>query len=192
GGERQGAAVEEAFAGELPEHGADGGVEAVEVELTLVPADDLAGRVDEGDRRPGADGVLAPDAEVAVVDHGMTDRQTQDSLANRVGVLLVGELRRVDADDDDIAGVLALQLPQLRQDMVAVNSAEGPEVEQHQFTAQLGDRERVVGIEPVKARGKLRSVDLAGEPRGGHGVSPLLARRKPAVGAGSPRLGTVS
>jgi hypothetical protein len=39
----------------------------------------------------------------------------------------------VDADDDEALGVALFELPQLRQAVKAVDSTEGPEVEQDQL-----------------------------------------------------------
>jgi hypothetical protein len=45
------------------------------------------------------------------------------------------ELVGMDADDDQFLGKRLLELPQLREDVVTVDSAGGPEVEQDQLTA---------------------------------------------------------
>jgi hypothetical protein len=52
------------------------------------------------------------------------------------------ELGGMNADDDQFTGEFTFQLPQLREDVEAVDSAVGPEVEDDQLAAQVGERER--------------------------------------------------
>ena len=58
----------------------------------------------------------------------------------------------------------AFELPQLRKDVQAVDSAEGPEVEQDQLAAQVAEGERAPGVEPVGVGREIGCVDPAGEP----------------------------
>ena len=131
-------------------------------ELALVLADDLAQGVNEHQRRPGAHAVLLPDGKVVVVDDGMVDGVAADGLRDGLGRLLLGKLGRMDADDGERVGVTLLQLPQLRKDMQAVNSAEGPEIEDHQPAGEVGQPQRPVGIDPVLTGRKLRRSHSAG------------------------------
>src|SRR5256885_17059518 len=77
---------------------------------------------------------------------------------------LAQELRRVHADDGELLAPLALELPQLRKDVQAVDSAEGPEVEQDQLAVQVAEGERAPGVEPVGVGREIGCVDPAGEP----------------------------
>ena len=79
--------------------------------------------------------VGAPDPELGVVGDGVRDLVAADDLPDVLGGLLVGELRRVHADDDELVGVLLLELLQVRQDVDAVDAAVGPEVEQDDLAA---------------------------------------------------------
>src|SRR5205085_7414212 len=118
--------------------------------------DDVAGRVNQHERRPRAHGVSLPDAEVRVVDYGVLYLVAEDDAANVFGLLLVGELRRVDADDDELPGVLLFEPAQVVDDVHAVDAAVSPEVEEHDLAAQAGNRERLVGVQPAAAALKLR------------------------------------
>lgn len=57
-----------------------------------------------------------------------------------------------------------LELPQLRKYMQAVDSARGPEIEQHQFSTQLPDRQWR-GVEPIETGRKLRCAHATGVVR---------------------------
>ena len=162
--EREGPPVDHPSRVELLDHLADEVVERLEGKLALVSADDLALGVDEHERRPGARRIGLPDAKVAVIRHRMADVEAEDGRADRLGLPLAREFRRVDADDGELPAPLALELPQLRKEMQAVDSAEGPEVEQDQLAAQVVKRERAPRIEPVGVGQKVGRVDLAGEP----------------------------
>src|SRR3989442_11124709 len=144
---------------ELLDHPRDQVVERLERELALVPADDLALRVDEHERGPGTDRIRLPDAEVAVVHHRMADVEAEDGGADGVGLPLAQELRRVHTDDGELLAPLALELPQLRKDVQAVDSAEGPEVEQDQLAVQVAEGERAPGVEPVGVGREIGCVD---------------------------------
>ena len=69
--------------------------------------DDVAGGIDQHQRRPGAHGVGAPDAEVGVLRHRMRDAVALDDPAQVLDRFLVLELRRVDADDDELVAYFA-------------------------------------------------------------------------------------
>jgi hypothetical protein len=54
----------------------------------------------------------------------------------------------------------ALELPQLREDVKAVDSAVRPEVEQQDLSADVGEGERAsAGIDPVEPRRKIGGAD---------------------------------
>src|SRR5205823_7558967 len=107
--------------------------------------------VDQHQGGPGAYAVAPPDDPLGVVDHRVGDLVAQDGLADRFGVLLVVELGRVYADDDQDAGVLGLQLGQVRQGVDAVDAAERPEVEQDDAALEVGQADGAGGVEPGSA-----------------------------------------
>ena len=112
-------------------------VDRVGVALPGVLRDDVPLGVDEHERRPRAGGVGLPGDQLGVVEHGVVDRVALDRLGQRHRVGLVHELRRVDADHDQLVGVLLLHRAQLVEDVQAVHAAEGPEIEQQEATAQV-------------------------------------------------------
>jgi hypothetical protein len=58
----------------------------------------------------------------------------------------------MNTDDDDIICILFFDLPQLRKDVYAVDSAIRPEVEQYDFPAQRLQRQRFASrMYPVEA-----------------------------------------
>ena len=59
-------------------------------------------------------------------------------------------------------GIGLLQLLQLGQDVHAVDAAVGPEVEQHELAAEVGEGERLGGIDPFDAAGDFGGVEPAG------------------------------
>ena len=58
--------------------------------------------------------------------------------------------------NDDYFGVGLFDLTQLRKCMHTVDSAECPEVQDHNVTPQLFDADRMIAIDPVKPSGKVR------------------------------------
>ena len=137
-------------------------------QFTLVLADHLAFRVNEHQRRPGTAGVLPPHLELGVIDDGVLQLVALGRQQHVVGVLLVGELGRVDAYHHQLVRVLFFHFPQLRKHMHAVDSTVGPEVENDHLAAQVGHAQWPVGVDPFDAIGEVRRVHGAGERLGGH------------------------
>lgn len=66
-------------------------------------------------------------------------------------------LSTVNADYDQLRRIPQLELPQLRENMKAVNSPIGPEIEQNYFPSQVGELERPSArMHPVDVVRKLR------------------------------------
>jgi len=124
---------------------------------------DVAGRVDEHDGRPGVGAPITPHRKVAVVDHRVLEPVTPDDVADVLGVALIGELGTVDPDHDQLVGVLRLESLQVGDDVDAVDTPVGPEVEQDQLAAQLCEAQGTLDVEPLETVGKLRSGRRAGE-----------------------------
>ena len=120
------------------------------VPLTGVLRDDVTLRVDEHQGRPGPCGVGLPGHQVGVVEDGVPDVVPLDRGRQRHRVRLVLELRRAHPDHDQLAGVLLLDLPELVEDVQAVDAAERPEVEQNEAPAEVLDRVRPAGrVQPT-------------------------------------------
>ena len=121
----------------------------------------VAGGVDQHQSRPGVDAEPLPELVLGVDDDGMRDTVPPDGLSDVLGVLLGKELRRVDADDDHrIVRKPIFDPGQDRQEMQAVDSTEGPEVEHRHATPQVaGGAERAARVEPGNAGQKLRAAN---------------------------------
>ena len=78
--------------------------------------------------------------------------------ADVLGVAFGLELGRVHADDDQLVLVLLLELGQVGEDVVAVDAAEGPEIQQHDLPFEVGDLDRLIGVEPRDAAVEVRSL----------------------------------
>ena len=122
---------------ELRHHARHEGIKLLEGQLAFVLAYDVATRVNEHQRGPSAAGILLPDLKLGVVDDRMLQLAAAHGGGQAVGLLLGGELGRVNAHHHQLAGVLALQFPQLRKNVHAVHSTVGPEVEDDDLALQL-------------------------------------------------------
>ena len=156
GGQR--GALHDAQLVELRHHARHQGIELLEGQLALVLADDVAEGVNEHQRGPGAAGILLPDLELGVVDYRMLQLAPAHGGGQAVGLFLGGELGRVNAHHHQLAGVLALQFPQLRKDVHTVHSTVGPEVEDDDLAFQFLHRERPVCVDPFQAIGGTREL----------------------------------
>ena len=104
---------------------------------------------------------MIPDDAIFIVDDRVLDLIAQDGLAYVVGLFFGRELRRMHADDDQFVRVFLFELLQLRNDVHAVDAAISPEVEQYDFAAQLADRDRPLGVQPLQAFGKIGRINFA-------------------------------
>src|ERR1019366_1229522 len=81
-----------------------------------------------------------------------------DRLRDVAGVLLEGELRRPDSDDLQAVAVIGgVQTLEERQRANAVDARVGPEVDQHNVSAQPRERQRSAAgrVEPALGLGEL-------------------------------------
>jgi hypothetical protein len=65
------------------------------------------------------------------------------------------KLGGVNADHDQFVRECVFEVPQLRDDVVAIDSAVGPKVENDDLAAEVGHRQRL-GVEPLQPGRKLR------------------------------------
>src|SRR5439155_17182509 len=110
---------------ELLHCGFDGVVNA----LTLVSTDDLAVRVDDDVSWPGLRAILRPDREIRVVDDRMLDAEPEHGLLDAVIGVLAVVLAGMHADDREGVTEFALEVGQVGDDVLTVDTAECPEVE---------------------------------------------------------------
>ena len=91
------------------------------------------------------------------MDHRVADVVAEDGVTDARVILLRRILGRVDADDGDAVGIGLFDAAQGRQDVEAVDAAGGPEVENDQATAKIGQGKRAAHVEPAYSRpAKLR------------------------------------
>ena len=88
---------------------------------------------------------------VGVVQDGVFDFVTKDRFVDAGRLLFVIELGGMHANDNDDAGIAGFDLGEIGQRVDAVNAAQGPEVEQHDAAAKIGELDRLVGVEPIGA-----------------------------------------
>src|SRR5580765_4076967 len=106
-----------------------------------VPDDALL--VDDHGRGPRPVPVAPPDGEVIVLHHRVLHAQLSRRGHDLVVGLLPGELRRVHPDDrESLSLVLRVPVPQLRDHVLAVVAAVGPELHEHHASAKVGERQR--------------------------------------------------
>ena len=165
------AGIEHPAGFEVLQHPLDQRIELRKRQLPLVLADDAALGVDEDQGWPGATAEALPHLEVTIVDDRMLDPVAQHRLAQVGGFALGGELWRVDPDDDHLVAVLPLDLPQLRKGVHAVDSAEGPEVEDRQPPTQVGDVKGSGDVEPVEPIREIGSSDQPGQGGNRHAIN---------------------
>jgi len=98
---------------------------------------------EDGSRpRPGTEAL--PDGEVVVLDDGIADVAVADRGRHAVVRTLPEKLRGVDADDREPRLTVPLvPAPQLRDHVVAVDSAIRPELDEDDPPPESGDRERL-------------------------------------------------
>ncbi len=124
----------------------------------------------------------------------MLDLVAQDRSANIIQVFLFVELRRVDADHDDVIGIRLFEFLELRQDMDAIDTAVSPEIEDHELATQIAQIDRPAGVEPARTAVERRGRGAFGKrmfwccsgilslSSGGAAV-PGIANRQPTASA---------
>src|SRR5207253_5991530 len=97
--------------------------------------DSLAIHQDRG--RPGPDAPALPDRELVVLHDRISDPEFLRGVHDTPVRLLPGEFRAVHSDDrEPVLLVTLVPAPQLRDHVLAVDSTEGPELDQHDPAAQ--------------------------------------------------------
>src|ERR1700730_12922574 len=105
--------------------------------LTEMAMADAPFRIDEIGSWPIFVAERFPDRIIIVDDDRIVDFQTSDDLANIADIPLEREFGRMYADDDEtIVPVFLSPGPDIGQRMQAIDTIEGPEINQHHLTAQ--------------------------------------------------------
>ncbi len=142
---------------ELDDQRVEDGLEQVVDPLPAVRTNDVAGRVNNGQRWPRLGSPKAPHLEVGVVDHRMLEPVAKNDLADVVGIALVVEFRRMHTDHDEFVGELRFQSFEVGNDVDAVDASVRPEIEDHDLAAQLLEGQGTVGIQPIEPGRELGS-----------------------------------
>ena len=79
-----------------------------------------------------------------------------NDLADVVGLTLVGELGRVNADDNEIVAELRFETLEIGDDVDAVDASVGPEIEQDDLALESLEVERLFNVQPVETGGEFR------------------------------------
>ncbi len=141
---------------------ADGSVEGSEDLLVSDLANQETFGIHQEDGRPGLHAVAVPDFPFGVVEDRVVNLIAVHGLADVGWIFLAVELRRVDADDDQLIGILLFQPDQVGYLVDAVNSTQGPEVEDDDLAAQVLELNRGPGANPARAAVQLRRDDALG------------------------------
>lgn len=139
--------------------------------LALMPTDHAPLWIDEDQGRPGAHGVRLPDGEVGIVHDGMVQVLPLGGGEDAARLMLRRELAAMHTDDRDRVAQRRFDLPQLRQDVLAVRSAVRPEVEDYDAAPEVLEPEWL-STDEVASSWKVGRVHTA-EVSQGHVDSPL-------------------
>jgi hypothetical protein len=162
---RQGSGVEFARSLMLAHDLTNGPVQEVVAVLTRDLPDYRSLRGDEHHGGPGLDGVGAPQQQLHVAHHRMSDALAHHRLskARRVGLLL--ELGGVNSDHRQAASVLPLEPRQVAQQVLTPDAPGAEEVQQHDLPAQVAHAQGPIHIQPLQPLGEVRRRRRAREPR---------------------------
>lgn len=145
---------------------ADHFVEQLAMPFARIGSAEVAFRVDERDGRPSSDAEAAPDFHFRVVDDRMFDLIPQRGSADVFGLLLIVELRRMHADDDQLFRIFLLEVFQVRQDVHAVDAAVRPEVEDDDLAPQILQRDWTRRVQPFNAAVQLSPFEFEASREG--------------------------
>ena len=154
--ERDGGPVDQPPCRELLVDGLDHRLESLVDQLARSPADHAPSRVNKDDGGPRPHPPLPPDDVVGVVHDGVLPVVAGDRFGDGGVFLLLGVLARVNADHDEAVRELALEPFEVGDDVLAIDAALRPEVEQHDLAAQLLEAERLAHVEPRQPGWELR------------------------------------
>ena len=120
--------------------------------LTGERSGNVALGVDDHQCGPGPGGVILPGDQLRVIQDRVLDLVALHRSGQRVGVSLMLKLRRVHAHGDQHIVETLLQRTQFVQHMEAVDAAEGPEIENDDFAAQILEGDLLTsGVQPASA-----------------------------------------
>ena len=138
----------------------ENGLDFFEFKLTTSHVDCFSVGIDEQNGRPTVRSEHPPHHHVSVVHDGMFDLVAKDGLLDVVVLSLLFEFGGVNTDDDEFLGKFVFQFLQFRKNVKAVDAAIGPEVQQHEFAFQVGQRQRPLAIHPRQVGREIRNRNL--------------------------------
>ena len=145
---REGRRVELELSLEVRGQLADRLVEEIVMSFAADRPDIGARRVDQHQRRPAIHAETLPYGHVSVVDDRMLDPVFRHLAPDVLGVLLGIELGRVDADHHQLFLIFLLELRQVGQNVVAVDAAIRPEIQEDDLALELGEVDGA-GVDPA-------------------------------------------
>ena len=83
----------------------------------------------------------------------MLETVTLDRFSNAVVIMLGRVLARMDADNHQRVAELRFKLLQVGDDVLAVDAAKRPKIEQHNFALEFRQRQRLLNVEPGHSSG---------------------------------------
>src|SRR3954447_16487904 len=150
------------------EQRADGALSALVAALADLRVADLAGAVQQIERRPVPVSVRIPGGIVVVEADWVLEPLFAHSTFDVLRGPLELELWRVHADDGEPRLVPLVHATQERQRALAVSASERPELDQHDAPAQVLERERLTtdGVQPRMYAQQLGRAADCGQARG--------------------------
>ncbi len=141
--------------------------------------------IDERKRRPGPHTVATPEVHPGVEGEEMTDPEASCGLEPLARVRFLGELGAQDPDDGENLGVALFEVFEFAEHVKTVDAAERPEVEEHETSAERGQRTRLARPEPDEIQRELGGAHRSA----GHGLSPRRSAGVQKSPAGMPAQG---
>ena len=93
--------------------------------------------------------ISRPGSPIIVLRYGIRDFESFDRGFEIIEVGFVAEFGVVIADDDQaLLGIGVVPFPQRGNYVLAVNSTEGPHIQQNNLAAQIGEAQWFSGVEP--------------------------------------------
>ena len=129
----------------------DHGIKQISMTLTALRAYKFAFRIDDCNCWPGLRPEFSPQDHLTIVDHRMFDLVTHNGITDVPGIFFVVEFCRMDADDDDLIGILFFQKRQIREYVHAVDAAKRPEIQNDNFAFQILHVDGLSRIQPFRS-----------------------------------------
>src|SRR5208337_5627278 len=126
----------------------DDAIKVLERDFTASRASELAVGSDQHQGRPARHLKSLPDHHVGIVDNRVLDAVLGHLAADVLAIPLGVEFPQVDADDHQLVLVFRLEPRQGGQDMVTVDAAIRPEIEQDNLSLKLRQVDRT-GVDPA-------------------------------------------